>query len=286
MRKKIFGLLVEKGDPPSLPEVLITLEKKINDPDCDIYEVCALIESDPVLAGNLMKLSNTVFFGGGRGFLDDLPSVVLRVGVKMVLELAYTTILPGMFSKYEEIDLNQFWRHSLWVSFLTQSLGEETNLPEEERKASYLSGLMHDIGILIFFYLVSDEYALFLKEGKDSPEFLGKLEKNKFGIDHAELGARFIEKWWPVSPIVVKAVAGHQLSRLTEETSVDLSFLVCVANQLAHENGIGNGIKGRFENEPSLNQKYLDILGIPPKKIEILLNKTQESLEKIETLLE
>ena len=64
MKEKLLALVEEKGDLPPLPEILINLERKVNDPDCDILEISAIIETEPVLAGRLIRLANSVLFGG------------------------------------------------------------------------------------------------------------------------------------------------------------------------------------------------------------------------------
>ena len=63
MKEKLLALIKEKGDLPPLPEILINLERKVNDPDCDVLEISGTIESKPVLSGRLIQLSNSVLFG-------------------------------------------------------------------------------------------------------------------------------------------------------------------------------------------------------------------------------
>ena len=63
MKEKLLALIEEKGDLPPLPEILINLERKVNDPDCDVLEISGSIESEPILSGRLIQLSNSVLFG-------------------------------------------------------------------------------------------------------------------------------------------------------------------------------------------------------------------------------
>ena len=63
MKEKLLALIEEKGDLPPLPEIRINLERKVNDPDCDVLEIPDIIESKPVLSGRLIQLSNSVLFG-------------------------------------------------------------------------------------------------------------------------------------------------------------------------------------------------------------------------------
>ncbi len=78
-------LLETKEDLPPLSDILINLEGRINDPESDIEEISSLIQTEPVLSGRLIKLSNSVLFGGGRDEVLDLNSAIMRLGLKMFL---------------------------------------------------------------------------------------------------------------------------------------------------------------------------------------------------------
>ena len=84
MRDNILQLLSVKDDLPPLPEILISLEKLVNDPKADLEMIAELVESDPVLSGKLIALANSVSIGGGREKAEDLGSAVVRLGIKMI----------------------------------------------------------------------------------------------------------------------------------------------------------------------------------------------------------
>ena len=164
MKDRIFRLLKEKGAPPPFPQVLISLEKKINDPGCDIHEISVLIESEPILAGKLVTLANSVLFGGGREKVDDTYSAVLRLGIKMVLDLAYSLEMPNIFiNQSTSFNHNEFWKHSFIVGYLSRALATKIISSKTDLEITYLAGLLHDLGILIFYHLLGDEYEEFIK---------------------------------------------------------------------------------------------------------------------------
>jgi HD-like signal output (HDOD) protein len=133
----------------------------------------------------------------------------MRLGVKMVLDMAYSLKLPGLFKKPKGFNQLHFWTHSIGVAYLTRSLAYMVKISQEDIEFAYLCGLMHDTGILVFDHLIPDEYSEFLGTIKSSDITLAENEAETFGITHAELGARFIEKWWPVSPGLVEAIRIH-----------------------------------------------------------------------------
>ena len=180
MREKLLALVEEKGDLPPLPEILTNLERKVNDPDCDVLEISAIIETEPVLSGRLIRLSNSVLFGGGREKAEDLNDAVMRLGVKMVLDMAYSLKLPGLF-KPKGFNQLHFWTHSLGVAYLTRSLAYMVKVPQEEIEFAYLCGLMHDTGILVFDHLIPDKYSEFLETIKSSDLTLARSEERRVG---------------------------------------------------------------------------------------------------------
>ena len=58
MRKKIIELIEGQPDLPPLPEVLLGLQKLMNDPDCEVEDVYRLLKTDPVLSGRIITLGH------------------------------------------------------------------------------------------------------------------------------------------------------------------------------------------------------------------------------------
>ncbi|MZH15037.1 MAG: HDOD domain-containing protein [Nitrospinae bacterium] len=268
---------------PPIPEVFINLKKRVNDPDCDILEVSAIIETEPVLSGRLIKLSNSVLFGGGREKSVDVEDSVMRLGIKMVLDLAYTISLSGAFKKPKEFNQFDFWTHSLGVAYLTRSLAYIVKISPEEIEFAYLCGLMHDVGILVFDHLIPDEYTEFLQKIKSTDRTLAEHEEETFGINHAELGKRFIEKWWPVSPDMVQAIGRHHDDTGSDGNVKHIAHLLTTANLLANQNGFGNGIVP--EDAATLEYGVLDKLELDYDDLEIFIENPKEGLEAAQAIL-
>lgn len=276
MRDKLLHLVKSKGDLPPLPEVLLRLEGKIGDPNSCHEDIAELIQTEPVLHGRLMRLANSVFFGGGRDKTTDLTDAVGRLGLKMVLDMAYTLKLPGLFSKIKGINQKQFWYHALVAAVCSRSVSRLLADPFEDQENAYLAGLMHDIGILVFAYLIPDEYAEFLRKVPPIKKPLHIQEQEKFEIAHPELGAAFIKKWWPVAPAAVKAVKNHHLPL------GDKGFIaVIVANRIVNAQEITNGTNAFIEpQEEGLEEQ----LGLSAEDAESVIKETQEALTTAQSL--
>ncbi len=275
MRDSIIARVEEKGNIPPLPDILLRLESKIEDPKSNISDIAILIETEPILAGRMIQLSNSVFFGRGGNEVENLSQAIIRLGLKMILDLAYTLEVPKLFMKGKGINQNRFWQHSLAVAILSRNLNQRLEGLIIEQDLCYLSGLMHDIGIMVFNYLIPEEYSAFLKQVRGIETPLHELEIQKFGISHPELGSLFIEKWWPVPEEVVTSVGKHFLGMSNQGKKYPILLVVIMANAIANTYDMGNGIS---DWEEPLNYNFLIQQGLSREILDEIVEETRESL--------
>jgi HD-like signal output (HDOD) protein len=286
MREQILDSLQQKGDLPPLPKVLLELQKLKNDPDCNVDDICRLIKSDMVLTGKLVTLSNTVFFSGGRDKAENIEEAIVRLGIKMVLDLCYCVEVPKAFKEIKSFDQTQFWKHSLSVSYMTRLLTNELLEDEDSREASFLCGLMHDVGILVFDYLIPENYYDFLhtKDINNSDQSLESLELATFGIDHQELGAMFLKKWWEMPPIVVEAVTTHHKDYVDRGNDITLAEILSAANKLANENEISHPVVTRYKDVSS--EGFIKRAGLSEEELESYIDQAKLGILAFDCLFE
>jgi len=275
MRSSILAMVEEKGNIPPLPDILVRLESKIEDPKSNISDISILIETEPILSGRMIQLSNSVFFNRGGNKVENLSQAIIRLGLKMILDLAYTLEVPKLFMKGKGLKQNKFWEHSLAVAIMSRILSQRLEGLRIEQDMCYLSGLMHDIGIMVFNYLIPEEYAKFLKQIGGTESSLHDLESQKFGISHPELGSVFIQKWWPVPEEVVTSVGMHYLTMSNQGKKYPILLTVIIANAIANANDMGNGIS---HSEEPINYNFLAQQGLSREALEDIVEETRESL--------
>ncbi len=81
MRNSIIAMVEEKGNIPPLPDILLRLESKIEDPKSNISDIAVLIETEPILSGRMIQLSNSVFFSRGGDKVENLSQAIIRLGL-------------------------------------------------------------------------------------------------------------------------------------------------------------------------------------------------------------
>lgn len=285
MRELILEKLKTSGYLPPLPDVLIALQRLMNDPDCDVDDVRRLIASSPVLSARVITMANSALFGGGRDLAGDIEDAIVRLGVGAVLELCYTVELPGYIKVPQTFGQTQFWKHGLAVAILSRELGSKALTDKEELDSCYLAGLVHDIGLLVYDYLVPEQYHQFLTTTNfhDSDQPLEALEKNTFGISHSEVGAAYLKEWWPISQRVVEAVKDHGGPGLEKDQVPNLTRLVSTANRIANKYDLGHPFE--TGQHKSTDESYLEALNMSREEMDELVDWTQIGILASESVL-
>jgi HD-like signal output (HDOD) protein len=270
-RSQILKRLRENSNLPVFPDILHRLESMLADTTkVNINQVAELIESEPVVAGRVMKLANSAYYGGGRRTLDSIPLAVSRLGYHTLRTLVYSCVLPEMFKDLQNFDHLQFWRHSLTVGLLARDL--MTRSIERTLKTidqAYLAGLMHGMGVLVFKTLAPMDYDTTLEITKDTGSILTKIEREMFGIDHPELGAILLESEWGMDAEIVEAVR-TQFEPPKPGPPHSVRETLFVSNAICLVYGISNGTGMNYS---SLHLDFLAHIG--------RLNYNQEEIERL-----
>lgn len=285
-RNTVVRLLQRDTELPALPEIILRLDSLLMNPEAEITEVVTLLETEPVVVGRVLSLANSALYSSGRQSANSIQRAVQRLGFKTVRNLLYAAKLPDMFVDLPPDIHLKFWEHSLTVGLLTRNLVvmkgmEDESLPD----AGFLAGLMHDIGLLVFVQLIPEEFMLLLGQAEEAGKSHHQLENEHFGLDHAELGAMYLELHWDLDPKVVKAVRRHHTTPDQDNSFNTLQNAVYVANLVCNLYNFRNG----FTSTPNVDNlsllSTLVDLGFDHEKIEMLLGMARDSVEATRGML-
>jgi HD-like signal output (HDOD) protein len=275
----------KKKDLPPLPEILMKIEKAIQDVSSTNEDLAKLFEAEPILSGQLLTYANTALLGSGREKVNNMPDILLRLGSKMVLDTAFALNITNLFMlmRIAGFDQVRFWKHCFSVAILSDFISEKLNLSPNLKAVSYISGLVHDVGILVFINVIPEEYSNFIQDVSDSSESIEVLEKENFGIAHPELGALFIKKHWVINSEVPVAVESSDLKENKDKLPSNLGQVVSLANRIANSRGLSNGITGY--QEELVVPEMIDFLGMTSEGFKELLENTRETVEQMDHFL-
>lgn len=194
---------------PALPEVADQLLRVKDDPKATAKDVAQIIQLDPLLAGQVMRLASAPYLG----FREEVTSIreaITRLGFTRVTDLALGLSAGGALTMPTEgpIGLKAFWRHAVHTAALMQLLAKNVRDPVRPGIA-YLSGLLHNVGFLLLGHLFEEEFLALARSINDNPDRpITDLEREQLGIDHTEVGVWLMRKW-RMPPEVVTTVFEH-----------------------------------------------------------------------------
>lgn len=287
-------ILKESARLPSLPEVLLNLDKELGKENVDFHKVGSLVGMDPVLSGQILRLANSSWYSPGGNPIQDLPRALIRLGVPTTKQLVHALVMPALFPKNRgEIDLDAFWKHSFAVALFAQAIGRRLKLPRVQLELLWTAGLLHDIGALVFDTTAAGTYKRLLRicaaEATDSvdpqPVDFCALEREWFGVDHATMGSTFLEKFWKLPADIVWCVRYHEDPgwSLHEARARESIIPIHIASTICEERGV-SWLPPRARSRRSLDPAW-EILGFPEAVVDEMAQEVDKSLQQADTML-
>ncbi len=230
------------------------------------------------------------------GLYMQLPFVQGHIlGFDMVSHIALGVAAGRAFSTERIAGIEDFWRHAFYTATYAQRLttliaaDQQPNLILDPA-ISYLAGIFHNFGLLLFSQLFPPEYALLKKWLRLNPRTsIAVLEKRLLGMGqafdivrggHAQLGEWLLRHWRLPEVICVITKEHHSLTY--KGKYVQYVRIIQLANQLLRMDGIGDGSVG------GINEYLLEPLGLQLAQVKECIQQIKtgaESLDKMARFL-
>ncbi len=226
-RVKARIMTVMRNLPP-LPEVTRQLLAIMRDEASSANDVAKVLSSDQALAGKVLKLANSSFYGVPNEVTTISRAVVIMgfTGIRnMALGLGSAAALRKMDSK---VDMNAFWAHAMANAAAAQVLAPYMQRRMDPEEA-FLAGLMHDIGAYVLAAAVPDEYQAVMDDHTGDRQ---EREHRLIGFTHSQIGQGLLKFWELPEPFCDAARYHHDVDKATAGEQ-PLTNLVALADILA-----------------------------------------------------
>jgi putative nucleotidyltransferase with HDIG domain len=225
---------------PVFPLAVFKVGEMLRRDDYSAVEVVELIRYDQAMAANIVKMSNSPYFGVRKN-IGSLRDAVVFLGRDNLLRIVQTASSSRYFKKeirgYTE-KAKELWEHSVAVALMSQILSRKIFNREDEKL--YLASLLHDIGKMVMGEAVFESYAEISRLVSSGTHSFLEAEEAVVGIDHAALGGRIAEKWnFPKD--IVEAIAFHHRPDLLENVDNAMAWIVYLADQICLISGYTGG---------------------------------------------
>lgn len=263
----------------SLPAVVEELELALDDGLASMEELGEIVKKDPDLTARLLKLANSSFYGFPKG-VETVGEGLSLIGIEQMKQLLtgstvieYFQVIPASI-----VNMRSFWEHSIATGIAAKVIAVLRRAPDPE--LYFVSGLIHDIGRLVFYLQVPEESAkLFELYDQSNEQSLLELEESHFGFHHGEIAGELLNRWgFPDS--LIQAVKHHHDPKAESLYFTDAS-VVNIADFIVHALEIGNS--GERHVPPFVREAW-ERLDLPESALRTIIRETDRQFKDVVSL--
>ena len=275
------NILSQVKKVPALPVATIKVVGILQNPRAELCEIARVINHDPGLAANTLRLANSAMFGGQRK-IETIDAAVARLGVRRMLDLVVgAAVKPMASAPVHGYDLpgGTLWLHSVAVACGTEELAKMQTI--DAPASAFTAALLIDIGKSILGSHLEVDGQKIRQLAFEQHVPFEQAERQVLGIDHAETGAALLEHW-SLPPAIVAAVRWHHQPDLSPSEHQALTDLVHACDQICMLGGIGTGSDGT-NYQPS--DAVMARLKIDVRVVEAMMWRIMDRLESLKDLI-
>jgi HD-like signal output (HDOD) protein len=177
---------------PAMPMVVQEVMGSFRDENTGAAELGRKISLDQGLSARVLRVANSPFYGLQRE-VGSIQEAVMVLGFDCVRSLVLSAGFVRAFTDtVTHFDRHAFWVRSFRVATYTEAL---VNRFGGNRQQSFIAGMFHDIGLLVFDICIPDQFAELLRRQEAGAEDMVAIERSVLGFDHAEIGGDMAKRW-------------------------------------------------------------------------------------------
>lgn len=265
-RETVEHELEKIDDLPTLPSVLVSLDKALLAEDTSAADVGRIITDDPSLTSRILRVANSAYYGASAGPITSVTNAVARIGFRDVRDLVTSFAVIETFNGVgTHLDHRAFWKHCLGTGIAARVIqrhsGHDGPFDEDE---AYLSGLLHDVGTLILDQFFPEVFIQVRQIAEERGLPCSETEQKLLKIDHGEIGGWLLRRWNLPAAVVEAVTWHHQPAKATPECQ-PLVEVTHLADFICTDLGIGDGSDGltRGFKDAAWHNLALEIEDIP-----------------------
>lgn len=257
---------------PSVPEVVIRLQRALSDENASNESVVMVLGAEPVLAAKLMNMANSAALNTSGRKIADLRTAVARVGFNIVrsaaLSFAVEQLRHSEAYKHLAPQLDALWNNSVEIAALSHVIARRFSSLNGD--TALLTGLMHNVGRIYILTRASAFPAL----------IADPLTFNSITRDwHANVARAVLENW-RMPEEIVDAVGSYEDMDRELRGPVTLIDVLSLAVQLERNRQAPGGAPPDEHLFKSLHR-----LQLLPKDVHAVLDESAEEIAALKSAL-
>lgn len=241
---RLRAVVSRLGAMPSLPQTYATISQMTADPNVSLDAVSSVVERDPAITANVLRIINSAYFGLPRR-VSSVRETVRYLGIQSLKNIVLTVeIFEGVASGKTARAL-QF--EALARACAMREVLGRTPMAE----TAFATGVLSDVGQLLLATRLPLDSAAILKEVSLSNRSLCEVERERLGATHAEIGGALLGMWNLPAPMVEAVLMHHEPPEMTTAANVPTALALVCAIEESMKLPDGDPRKRRLESTVS-----------------------------------
>lgn len=268
MEKRSIDEIVATIDKiPTLPEMSGEVLAALNEEEVEIDKVTRLIESDPAMAAQILKVANSPF-SGTITTVSSIGHAIIILGLGEIKSLLLVFAVQKFFaeSEGERLSRKRLWTHSIVSSHIARFLARHFHCDSDD--TLFLSALIHDVGKIVADQYFHEEFRRIIDYVETNHTTFNKAEKEILGATHYQIGAKLLQQWSFPRQVIMQVF--HHHAPWQEQNFLTGSVIIYLANIFAKLAG--------YPSHPK--EKIIDIDQFAKSKAVHIINKNGFDLDR------
>jgi putative nucleotidyltransferase with HDIG domain len=251
-----------------IPQAALEIINVISCGDYETAEIASIIETDQVLAAQVLRLCNSPLLGLKRT-IDSIDAAVVILGGSNLLQMVATAAIDSLLVERQDgyaMLKGGLYKHAIGVAHAAKIIAGQNGLVDPG--VAYAAGLLHDIGKVVLDQYFSLFRPLFYQNHDQLEHDLIELEHRLLGVNHQEVGL-LLAKDWSLPEAIAQAIAHHHHPEQAASHSA-LVHLIYLADLLS--SWYLAGMEFERINTDALHSRLL-FLNISPAQLPDLIEK-------------
>ncbi len=228
--REVFLEVIRRGEfkPPLMPTTVREAIDLTRNPNSSFIGLSAVIERDPPLTANLLKLANSPLYGGREG-IGGLRMALTRIGLRginqvlMIAAASEVLVVPGdptLTARLQE--------RAVGVALAAHGVAHRVKLNDD---AAFTAGVLHDVGWALGFGLMRRARRLLPDALKSDPALQHRVVERI----HGELGMELAATWG--LPDATAQAIGYHHAPGSAPTETRLAYCMEAARKIVDRAG-------------------------------------------------
>ena len=212
---------------PVMPASISQVLKELDNPDFDVQRLLAVVEREPAMAADLIKLANSPRYRRREQEITELKAAFMSMGANGLLEGVVQSYIKR-FTPRPSIYYRQFgekiWQHALQTADFAKLAASDS---QTDPGAAYFTALLYNLGTMIIFELMIEAFNVVDPDVTPSSAAFKRLIR-----EYSHDLTLTLANYWQLPQLIVKGLHHSRLHRIRlDRSQAQLSPLAQLCEQ-------------------------------------------------------